>query len=198
MTSQSLEGGRKLPWAGLRDRIVEREHEAGLRRSVQSALDDRPRLQVVGERQCAEIVAQWGADPGSDREHRGNARDNRQFQLTPGRGPLLDLLANRRRHGEHAGVAAGYQRNIGTRRRGFERGACPRAFLAIVGGMAALSGTRRRAIEIRSVTEQRVRGAQHGFGLRCQPTGISGTEPDHGQPASHDRSFQPGTSTIAK
>jgi hypothetical protein len=64
--------------------------------------------------------------------------------------------------------------------------------------MAALPGTSRRAIEIRSITEHRVRVAQHGFGLRCQPTGISGTEPDHRQPASHDRSFQPGTSTIAK
>ena len=92
-------------------------------------------------------MTQRGADPGSDREHRGNAGDDRQFQRTPGRGPLLDLLANRRRHREHAGIAAGYQRNIGTRRRGFERSACPRAFLTIVGGMAALSSTRRRALE---------------------------------------------------
>jgi len=49
-----------------------------------------------------------------------------------------------------------------------------------------------------AVLVQRIGGGQHGCGLRSEPTGISGTEPDHGQPAGHGRRSQPGTRTMAK
>src|SRR5262249_60027983 len=62
ITPQALQGGRELPWPCLRDRIVERDHEPRLRRRIEPALDHRPGLQIVGQRQCAEIAAEWRAD----------------------------------------------------------------------------------------------------------------------------------------
>ena len=69
-------------------------------------------------------------------------------RLAPGRIAALDLLADRGRHGEHAGIAAGDQRDVRAGRGVAQRRRGARALLAVVGGVARLArpraGTRSR------------------------------------------------------
>ena len=58
----------------LRGGIVERDDEIALARGVEPALDDRPGLQIVGERDRAEIMAERRAEPRRRRLHRADAR----------------------------------------------------------------------------------------------------------------------------
>ena len=112
MPAQPLERRAELPWPRPRDRIVERDDEAGGRRGIEPALDQLPGLEIVGERDRAEIVAERRADPGRDREHRRHAGHDDEIQRAPAARPRLDLRAHRGRHGEHAGIAAGDDRDL--------------------------------------------------------------------------------------
>ncbi len=73
MAAQAFERAAELPRPRPRDRIVERDDEAGARRGIEPALDQLPRLEIVGERERAEIMAERRADPRRDREHGGDA-----------------------------------------------------------------------------------------------------------------------------
>jgi hypothetical protein len=198
ITPQALEGRRELPLPRLRDRIVERDDESRLRRRVETALDHRPRFQIIGQRQRAEIVAERCPDTRGHRQHRCNAGHDLHVERTPSGRTRFDLLANRRRHREYAGIAAAHQGDLATGRRPVQRGACPQCFLTVVRGMPALAFTNRRAVEVRSVTEQRIGGGQGGIRLRREPAGIARAKPDHRERAAHRRPSQPGTSTTAK
>ena len=70
-----------------------------------------PGLEIVRQRDGAEIMAERRADPRRDRQHRGDAGHDRDIELPPGGVAALDLLAHRGRHGEHAGIAAGHHRD---------------------------------------------------------------------------------------
>ena len=54
------------------------------RRRVEPALDQLPRLEIVGERDRAEIVAERRADARGDRQHRGDAGHDREVERAPG------------------------------------------------------------------------------------------------------------------
>src|SRR5262249_14525023 len=99
-------------WARLGRGIVERDHEIGLRGSPQAALDGGPRLEIVRERYGAEIPAEWCADLGGGREHRRHAGLHSYIQRTPSGIAGLDSLEDRRRHGEHAWIAARHHDNL--------------------------------------------------------------------------------------
>ena len=79
--SQQVEGLRDAVRPRLRGRIVERDDEIALRRRAQAALDDRPGLQIVGERDGAEIMAERRAEPRRRRLHRGDARRDLNVEL---------------------------------------------------------------------------------------------------------------------
>ncbi len=104
---QAFEGAAELPGARLADRVVERDDEAGAGRRQQPQFDQIPRLQIVGQRDGAEIMAERRADAGGDREHGGDAGHDGDVDGAPFGRAGLDRLADGRRHGEDAGIAAG-------------------------------------------------------------------------------------------
>ena len=83
-------------------------------------------------------------------------------------------------------------RRVAQRRRG------ARALLAVVGGVAGLSGARRHAIEIGTVAIERVGGVERRGRLRRQRLRIAGPEADDGERAAQDRFSQPGTRITEK
>jgi hypothetical protein len=78
------------------------------------------------------------------------------------------LLADRGRHREHAGIAAGHDGDVGALRGMAQGVASAHSFFAIVGRMAALTGARWHAVEIRTIAVQRLRFGKRGGRLRCQ------------------------------
>ena len=198
MPAQTLDGGAELPRPRPRNRIVKRDDEARGRSRVEPPLDQLPRLEIVGQRQRAEIVAEWRADARSDGEHRGNARYDLDVERAPARRSGFDLLAHGRGHGEHSRIAAGNDRDARPLRGVIERRGRARAFLAVVGSVAALPGARRHAVEIRHVAVERIRGRERRGSLRSEVAGIARTQSDNGEMPAHGRPSQPGTSTTAK
>ena len=96
--------------------------------AAQPPLDDRPGLQIVGQRDRAEIVAERRAEPRRGRLHRGDARHDAMSSARQAGSPALDRLEHRRRHGEDAGIAARDDaRRAGPPRRGRARGGRGRA-----------------------------------------------------------------------
>jgi hypothetical protein len=187
VAGEQVEGRRELRRAGSGHGIVERDDEACLRGEGEAALDECPGLEVVRQRDGAEVVAERRAGGGGDGEHRGHAGDDGEVDGAPCRLAVLDRLADRRRHGEDAGVAARDHRHPRTGRGKVERGAGARQLLAVVGGVAGLSGAVRHALEIGPV-------AVDGLGrreCRCRLGGeearVAGAEADDGEAAGHGR-----------
>ena len=106
MSAQSFEGGRQLMRSCTRNRIVERENKSRLRGGIEPALDQSPRLEIVRERERAEIMSKGSADARGDRKHCGDARHDGDVEGPPGFRSGFDLRAHRGRHGKHAGIAA--------------------------------------------------------------------------------------------
>ena len=73
-----------------------------------------------------------------------------------------------------------------------------RALLAVVGPMPCLACSHRNAIEIRSITVERLRRLQSVVRLLREIARIARAEPDHRKPPAHGWPSQPGTSTMAK
>src|SRR5262249_26251620 len=110
----------------------------------------------------------------------------------------FDLGAYGRGHGEYARIAARYHSDIcalgGTlQRRG---GSC--LFFAIVGGMPRLAGPDRHLFQVGAVAVDGFGVCQRRIGLRGEPAGIPGSEPDDGEATTHGRPSHPATSTVAK
>src|SRR5262249_46346979 len=110
----------------------------------------------------------------------------------------FDFGADRRRHGEYAGVAPGHDRDICASGCVFECGGGPRLLFTVIGGMARLVGPRRYAIQIGAIAVDGLCGRQRRIGLRGEPAGICGPEADHGEATAHGRRSKPATSTVAK
>ena len=189
---------RELRRPRLRHRVVERDDEAGLRRRGKPPLDQCPRLEVVGERDGAEIVAERRADPRRDGEHGGDAGNDGEIDGAPCGVPGVDRLADRRRHGEDAGIAARDQRDARAGGRMVEGGSGAAELLAVVGGVAALAGSLRHAVEIGSVAVDGVGLVESGLCLAGEEAVIAGTETDDREPPAHDGRSRAGTSTTAK
>ena len=83
MAAQPFDGGAELPRTRARYGIVERDHKARASRRIEAALDQLPRLEIVGERERAEIMAERGADARGNREHRGDAGNDRDIERAP-------------------------------------------------------------------------------------------------------------------
>ncbi|OWK21576.1 hypothetical protein AJ88_17500 [Mesorhizobium amorphae CCBAU 01583] len=104
---EAFEGAAELPWARLADRVVERDDEAGAGSGQQTQFDQLPWLQIVGQRDGTEIMAERRADTGGNREHGGDAGHDGDVDSAPFGRAGLDRLADSRRHGEDTGIAAG-------------------------------------------------------------------------------------------
>src|SRR5215831_9956960 len=143
-------------------------------------------------------MAERCTDPRGNRQHRGDPGHDLHVEHTPRWRTRFDLLANRRRHGEYAGIAATHQGNLASGCCAFESGTRPQCLLAVVRWIPTLTCTNGRAVEIRSVAEQRIGGGQGGIRVRREPACISGAKPDDRKSSAHDRASQPGTNTTAK
>src|SRR5208282_5243410 len=172
--------------------------EAGARCRVEPPRDQFPRLESVGERERAKIVAERRANPRRDGEHRGDPGHDGDIERTPAFRTGFDLFADRGRHSEDAGVAAGDDGNARALRRVNERGGGAGTFLAIVGRVAALARAYRHAIEIGTIAVKRLRDSQHLDRLRREIAGVARSQSDDCEMPAHGRSSQPGTNTTAK
>ena len=143
-------------------------------------------------------MAERGAGARRHRQHRGDAGDDGEVERAPGLRARLDLGAHRRRHGEHAGIAAGDDGDLGTLRRMAQRRRGAGALLAVVGGMARLAVAHGNAVEIGAVAIDGIGGGEQRAGLRGEPARVARAEADHREMPAHDRPSQPGTSTTAK
>ena len=143
-------------------------------------------------------MAERRAGASRDRQHGGDARHNGDVERAPGLRPGLDRLQHRSRHGEHAGIAARDDGDVGAAGGMAQRRLGARALLAVVGPMPCLACSHRNAIEIRPITVKRLRRLQSVVRLLREIARIARAEPDHRKPPAHGRPSQPGTSTMAK
>src|SRR5262249_37179491 len=139
-----------------------------------------------------------------------DAWDEHNVECAPSLGTDSDLFADCRGHREHAGIAAGYDRDAFALRGVAQRIGGPCCFLAVVGRMAALAGPPREAVEIRTLAIERFRVGERRGGLGSEIAFIAGSQADDGEPSAHrsppnsvpgsapGRWFQPGTRTTAK
>ena len=81
--AQEIEGLDDARGPRLRGGIVERDDEIAFGRGLQAPLDDRPGLQIVGERDRAEIVAERRAEPRRRRLHRRDAGRDHDVERAP-------------------------------------------------------------------------------------------------------------------
>ena len=93
---QRVERRAELPGPGARGRVVEGDHEPRLGRSRQPAQHRRPRLEVVGERDRAEIVPERRPHPRGGGEQGGDAGHDLHIQRAPRR-PRRSRSPRRRR-----------------------------------------------------------------------------------------------------
>ena len=146
----------ELPRPRPRHRIVERDDEAGAGRGIEPPLDQVPGLEIVGQRQRAEIVAERRADPRRDREHGGNAGNENDIERAPASGPVSISSQTAAAMANTPGSPPETTATLRALRGVTQRGGGARAFLAVVGGMAALAGARRHAVEIGPVAVERL------------------------------------------
>jgi hypothetical protein len=198
MAGQKSEGLGELPGPRARDRIVECDDEAGRGGGTEAPLDQLPWLEIVGQRDRAEIVAERGAGAGRDCEHGGDAGHDDDIERPPGVRAGFDRLQHRGRHGEHAGVAARDDGDICPCCRVAQRGLGARAFLAVVGTMTRLAFPHWNPVEIGCVAVKRLGGFKRVARLLREVARIARAEPNDGKPSAHGRPSQPGTSTMAK
>ena len=195
---EQRQGLGELPRPRPRDGIIEREREACARSGIEAPLDQLPWLEIVRERQRAEIVAERRAGPRRDREHGGDARNDGDIERPPNVRTALDRFAHRSGHGEHAGVSARDDCRVSARSRMAERRLGARALLAIVRSMPPLTGAHRNAVEIGAVAEERVGGGERLVCLARKVALVPRAKPDDCEPPAQRRPSQPGTSTMAK
>ena len=148
MLAQQRERLEDLPWPRLRGRIVERDHEIALGRRPEPPLDEAPGLQIVGQRDRAEIVAERRAEPGGGGLHGGDAGHDADVETSRQAGSPASSASN---------TAAAMAKTPGSppettataRPSRASASACARAiqFDAIVAGVARLA---RRAAAARS------------------------------------------------
>ena len=160
-------------------------HEPRRRRGAQPRLDRLPGLQVVRQRERAEVVPERRPAARRDRQHRRHPRHHRDLEPPPGLRPRLDRLADRRRHREDPGIAARHQRHPPPAGRERQRRPRPAELLAVVGGMRRLRRPERQPREIGPVAED-VRRRRHR--RRAPRPSAAPARPARGRPRRAARS----------
>ncbi len=189
----------ELMWPRLRGGIVECDHEIRFGGGLEAALDGGPALEIIRQRDGAEVATQRRADFGRRRQHRRHAGLDPDIERTPRRIPRLHRLEDRRGHGEHAGIAARHHGDAATGRRERQRVTRAVELDPVVGSVAALIGAQRRhAIEIRAVAHQIRRRGEGRQRRGSHQLGLAGASADDNERAGHNRLPSPGISTIAK
>ena len=117
VAQQHLARALELLAARLGGRVVEREREVGGAGGLQPALDDRPRLALVRQRDDREVVAQRRADAGGGGVHRRQAGHDAQVDVGVLAVARLDRLEHGGGHREDARVAGGHDGDAARRRR---------------------------------------------------------------------------------
>ncbi len=188
MPAHDVERAIELHGPRARHRVVEREREIGGRRVIDAFFDDRPRLQVVRQRDQAEIVAERRAGFGRRRERGRHAGHDVELDGRPARVVgAVERLEHGGRHREHAGVARGHDRDAPAPRGELERVARALQLLAVVGYVQLLIGAQRArhvhvgrvADDVGRVGERRARGGGH-------QVRAAGAEAEHRQAAARD------------
>ncbi|KGW79234.1 hypothetical protein Y046_3854 [Burkholderia pseudomallei MSHR2990] len=188
MPAHDVERAIELHGPRARHRVVECEREIGGRRVIDAFFDDRPRLQVVRQRDQAEIVAERRAGFGRRRERGRHAGHDVELDGRPARVVgAVERLEHGGRHREHAGVARGHDRDAPAPRGELERVARALQLLAVVGYVQLLIGAQRArhvhvgrvADDVGRVGERRARGGGH-------QVRAAGAEAEHRQAAARD------------
>ena len=192
MAAQHLDGPRELLAPRPRRGVVEHEHEVGRAGRVEAPLDDLPRLELVRQRDDAEVVAQRRADPGRGRLHRREARHDPHLDVGQ-RDIAVDDLQHGGGHREDARVARRDDRHARAAGRQLERVARALGLDAVVGRVAALPASLGHAREVGLVADQLLGGRQLGVRLRRQPVRARGPEPDDAHAPGAGRCARAGT-----
>ena len=130
--------------ARARGRIVQRDDEVAAGGRLQPPLDRAPGLQVVGNGNGAEVGSERRAGERCRGQHGRHAGFDANVQRTPRRLARVDRFEHRRRHGEHAGIAArhdGHPPALGGEAQGVTRAV---ELDAIVRSVPALAGRKLR------------------------------------------------------
>ena len=152
---QDLLGVGDLGGARPGRRVVDREHEVGLGDGAQPLLDERPRLEPVGQAHHREVAADRRAGAGRDRLH---GRE-------PGQHPDLDVVVQRvvgglehgGRHAEDPGVATGHDGHPLALARQVEGEAGAVDLDGVAGRMPLQAGPLRHPLDVRRVARRRGR-----------------------------------------
>ncbi len=149
-------------------------------------------------------MAKRRAGSRSDRQHGCHTRHEGEIDIAPFGGAAFDRLANCRRHGENAGIAAGHHAHLAA-------GSCkPQSLLgagnllAIGRSVATLVRPKRQPVNVREITEKIVRSFNGSERFRRYLGLTARAKTDDDEPARHDFSpakglvFQPGTRTSEK
>ena len=122
----------------------------------------------------------------------------RMSSAAPRRIARFDRLEDRRRHGEHAGIAARHDDDLPAGRGERQRKAGAIEFDAIVRGVPALVAARGNAVEIGAVAHEVGRTGERRLRRRRHQLGLARPGADHDERAAHSRLPSPGISTMAK
>ena len=173
--AQNFERIADLIGPRLRCRIVERDDEVRLRCETQTFLDRRPRFQVIGKRDGAEVVPERRTDARGGGEHRRDAGLDANINSLGRCRVFLDRFEDSRCHREDARIAAGNDGNVlplGCQRQS-PFGA--RQLFAIVGRFEDLPRTRRQPVHVLRIAEHDI-GVRDGF-ARCRRNPAAGPGP---------------------
>ena len=141
-------------------------------------------------------MAQRRAGPGRRRDHRGDAGNDRDFDI--GSALRLDRLEQGCGHREHAGIARGHQRDRLAFRRQPQGVACAVELFPVVGRVGGLAAAQRDPREIRPVTHQMAGFAQRVFRGRRAVAIVARPQTDDMDAAAHDAVLAVGTRTREK
>ena len=194
---QKRKGVGDLRRPRLRSRIVERDHKVAGGGGGEPALDDRPGLEIIGEREDAEVMAQRSAEASRRRLHRRHARRYSDVERAKAR-VRLDRFEHRRRHREYARIAARDDRHRPSLR-GQGQGETRAIELhAIVACVSALVGMKREPLDIGPVADDVRRALDLGAGLGRHPARVARPKSHNGDASAHGRRPRPGTRIIEK
>ena len=192
--AQEIEGVDDARRPRLRGGIVERDDEIAFGRGLQAPLDDRPGLQIVGERDGAEIMAERRAEPRRRGLHGGDAGRRRRCRAraTPASSSIASNTAAAMANTpgsppETTATARPSAASVSASARAVELD-------AIVAGVRALAGPQREAARDRA-RSRRCRSPPRSSALASGVihVGRSGAEADDRHAPAHGRRPRPGT-----
>ena len=184
--------------AGLRARIVKRHRKIRLRRKGQTLFDQAPGFEVVAQVDRAEVVPQRRARAGRRGQHRGDAGQDRDVEVTPGRRASLNRIKHRCGHGKDTRITRGHDHHLPPLSRQLQGVAGAVKFHPVVGRVFGQARTIRHAGDIGDIAEHIACLAQNGLHIRRHQPLCTGAKPDNAQPPAHGRRPCPCTTMMEK